>query len=90
MHPSCSTPQLTFFRISLGYKEFAEFLQHCDRGGSAEEAEGKRLFAHAIERMQIGTRQYARSQTMWIRNKLAPEILRDDNAELYLLDATGE
>ena len=87
-HSLCGTPLLSA-DASAGYKEFASFLAHCD-GGSADDAEGKRLFAHALERMQIGTRQYAKYQTKWIRNTLAPEVAEADEVSFFLLDATGE
>lgn len=74
---------------TAGYKEFAAFLAHCD-SGSANDAEGQRLFAHALERMQIGTRQYAKYQTKWIRNTFAPEVAEADDVAFYLLDATGQ
>ncbi|CEH15042.1 trna isopentenyltransferase [Ceraceosorus bombacis] len=88
---------------AIGYKEFADYLSHCE-SVSSKDKEAERLFAHAIERMQIGTRQYAKSQTAWIRNKLAPELQKariahrklqqakgsDEpcDVELYLLDAS--
>lgn len=44
--------------------------------------------------MKVSTRQYAKRQTKWIRNKLLPTVNHvsksDDNVVLYLLDATGK
>lgn len=50
----------------------------------------------AVERMKNGTRQYAKRQIRWLRNKLLPTVYnanssRDDAlVPLYLLDATGK
>lgn len=58
------------------------------------------MFDEALERMKIGTRQYARRQVKWIRNKLLPAIKEQEEAAmaserpcemyLYALDATGK
>ncbi|KAJ3517793.1 hypothetical protein NLJ89_g267 [Agrocybe chaxingu] len=67
---------------SIGYKEFCKYLE--DPSDAA--------FREATERMKISTRQYAKRQISWIRNKLIPAVERA-NAEgvvvpFYLLDAT--
>jgi hypothetical protein len=52
-------------------------------------------FRDAVERMRVSTRQYAKRQVSWIRNKLLPAV-RKANAQIsncapaYLLDATGK
>ncbi|KAH9951975.1 tRNA isopentenyltransferase [Amylocystis lapponica] len=74
----------------IGYKEFHEYL--------SSSAPSEQLFQNAVEGMKIGTRQYAKRQISWIRNKLLPAvdaanaISRSTNgttvAPTYLLDAT--
>lgn len=43
--------------------------------------------------MKLSTRQYAKKQISWMRNKLLPAVLQANAEELttplYLLDATG-
>ncbi|KAG1769454.1 tRNA isopentenyltransferase [Suillus placidus] len=103
--PACSSPdavvtelsdesavQQTDYTVgiyqSIGYKEFHDYL------ASSEPSE--KLFASAVEKMKYGTRQYAKRQIRWLKNKLLPAIYstnsgRDHAAALlpvYLLDAT--
>jgi tRNA dimethylallyltransferase len=44
--------------------------------------------------MKISTRQYAKKQISWIRNKLMPAVkeanAQADTVSLYLLDAAGQ
>ncbi|KAE9407010.1 tRNA isopentenyltransferase [Gymnopus androsaceus JB14] len=76
---------------SIGYKEFHKYLSL-----THPTPEG---FSEAVENMKISTRQYAKRQTSWLRNKLLPILYtanqRDDGDSLtepstftYLLDAT--
>ncbi|KAG1836655.1 tRNA isopentenyltransferase [Suillus subalutaceus] len=73
---------------SIGYKEFHDYL------ASPEPSE--KLFASAVEQMKYGTRQYAKRQIRWLKNKLLPAIYSanggSDHAAallpVYLLDAT--
>lgn len=73
---------------SIGYKEFHDFL--------ASPEPSDKLFASAVEQMKYGTRQYAKRQIRWLKNKLLPAIYSangggDHAAALlpvYLLDAT--
>ncbi|KAG5637862.1 hypothetical protein H0H81_002901 [Sphagnurus paluster] len=71
---------------SIGYKEFHDYL-------SAPEPSDK-TFSIAVEHMKISTRQYAKRQVSWIRNKLLPAIYIANKEETvtptYLLDATGD
>ncbi|KAI0948415.1 hypothetical protein AcV7_009166 [Taiwanofungus camphoratus] len=75
---------------SIGYKEFHDYL---NLPAHSEEA-----FRASVESMKVATRQYARRQVMWIRNKMLPAI-RAANAisqaeegsnvvPMYLLDTT--
>ncbi|KAG0705323.1 tRNA isopentenyltransferase [Suillus ampliporus] len=73
---------------SIGYKEFHDYL------ASPEPSE--KLFASAVEQMKCGTRQYAKRQIRWLRNKLLPAIYSTNSGgdhaaallPIYLLDAT--
>lgn len=72
--------------IRPGYKEFHDYLT--DPTPSKQS-----VFDSAVERMKLSTRQYAKKQISWIRNKLLPAI-QQANAEkeevsFYLLNATG-
>jgi hypothetical protein len=74
----------------LGYKEFHDYL--------ASTVPSEKLFASAVEQMKNGTRQYARRQIRWLRNKLLPAAYNTDSegdhaaalVPVYLLDATGK
>lgn len=74
----------------VGYKEFHDFL--------ASPKPSDKLFASAVEQMKYGTRQYAKRQIRWLRNKLLPAIYSANGGgghatallPAYLLDATGE
>lgn len=69
---------------AIGYKEFHNYLSNS--GASQSE------FTEAVDRMKLSTRQYAKRQISWIRNKLIPvaESANKENAltPFYLLDAT--
>lgn len=82
----------------LGYKEFSSYLA-LDQAISPTERE--KVFQTAVERMKTSTRQYAKRQVSWIRNKLLPAA-RDANGRprvdgqsssdvvaTFLLDASG-
>jgi tRNA dimethylallyltransferase len=80
-----------YSKTVAGYKEFHDYLtspQHSDKA-----------FSDAVERMKLSTRQYAKRQVSWLRNKLLPVVYATNanngqDVELttpaYLLDATGQ
>lgn len=82
-----------------GYREFSSYLAR-DTALPAQERE--RCFQAAVERMKISTRQYAKRQVSWIRNKFLPaagEANRrsregsdspEDVVPTFLLDASGK
>ncbi|KAJ7273388.1 tRNA isopentenyltransferase [Mycena rebaudengoi] len=79
---------------SIGYKEFHAYLSASPSLPSQKDNAQEKAFAEALEAMKISTRQYAKRQISWIRNKLLPAI-REVNAHehgavvpTYLLDAT--
>jgi IPP transferase len=86
-----TTPPTTLLVLIsfAGYKEFHNYLT------TSEPSEKE--FSLAIEEMKQSTRQYAKRQISWIRNKLLPVIhaantdYADDGppCPTYLLDATG-
>lgn len=70
---------------AIGYREFNEYL--------TAESPTDAALTNAVERMKISTRQYAKRQISWIRNKLLPAIKRansrtPNSVPIYLLDAT--
>lgn len=84
----------TGIRTAIGYKEFLPYLLAAQKSDNnttttttTEELEN--LMKEGIDRTKIRTRQYARGQIRWIRNKLlrALENERLDRT-LYLLDGT--
>lgn len=71
---------------SLGYKEFHHYLSSPEPSDKA--------FQDAVDHMKLSTRQYAKRQISWIRNKLLPAVntanVKESVSPTYLLDATGE
>ncbi|KIJ69620.1 hypothetical protein HYDPIDRAFT_106259 [Hydnomerulius pinastri MD-312] len=72
----------------IGYKEFRDFLSSLELSQEA--------FASAVEKMKQSTRNYAKRQVTWLRNKMLPAIHNASAeiggkvpvASMYLLDAT--
>ncbi|KAF5330775.1 hypothetical protein D9619_005654 [Psilocybe cf. subviscida] len=69
---------------SIGYREFCNYLD------SPSDA----YYKEAVERMKVSTRQYAKRQVSWLRNKLIPaaqvaSASTPDIIPFYLLDATA-
>lgn len=88
---------------SIGYKEFKPFLDVLEEryGSDASvgnldvgelSAELRHLFERSLEDMKTATRQYAKKQLMWMKNKLLPELSkrkqRGEHVEIVLLDAS--
>lgn len=73
--------------IAIGYKEFLPYLLAVKAGNtSAKDLE--RLKHDGIEKTRIHTRQYAKSQTRWIRGKLMTLLERHKaSGRLFALDA---
>ncbi|CAL1703933.1 unnamed protein product [Somion occarium] len=77
---------------SIGFKEFSQYLS------MPEGQEKTKAYESAVGRMKISTRQYAKKQVSWLRNKLLPaaysanaamrEIGKLPVVPTYLLDAT--
>jgi tRNA dimethylallyltransferase len=67
---------------SIGFKEFHGYFE-------AEDAERKRVcFEQAVEDMKLATRQYARKQCNWLKNKLLKRSIEED-LDTFVLDASG-
>jgi len=68
-----------------GYREFHGYLNIPEPS--------QQDFEKAVENMKTSTRQYAKRQVSWIRNKLLPAVRAVDShctvMPTYLLDATG-
>lgn len=74
--------------IAIGYKEFLPYLLATEDGTNSPK-ELERLKLDCVEKMQIRTRQYAKSQIRWIRGKLLSAVERENlSNNLFLLDAT--
>jgi tRNA dimethylallyltransferase len=73
--------------VAIGYKEFTEYVAALHRGESVETVTA--LKEEAIERTKISTRQYAKSQVKWIRNKFLPAMDRGGALDqVFLLQNT--
>ncbi|KAI8927816.1 IPP transferase-domain-containing protein [Entophlyctis helioformis] len=81
---------------AIGFKEFHDYFSALE--AASEESAGSkptqqdidRLRSQGLEDMKRGTRQYARRQITWIRNKLAPVCLAEHakgHGAFYLIDA---
>ncbi|KZV60902.1 tRNA isopentenyltransferase [Peniophora sp. CONT] len=70
---------------SIGFKEFDQYLAEIDPSSARYDL--------AVENMKVSTRQYAKRQVTWIRNKLIPAVnaarrAANEGPDLYALDAT--
>lgn len=75
-------------RTAIGYKEFLPYLEGQKADNKTTE-ELENMIKEGIERTKIGTRQYARQQIRWIRNKLLRGLENESlDRTLYLLDGT--
>lgn len=68
---------------SIGYKEFDQYFNSLEKGENSDELKNQ-----GLEQMKINTRRYARRQVKWIRNKLVPASMAEQNLNMYVLDAT--
>ena len=75
--------------ISIGYKELKPYLQALRGDPTLQESELHQVEQECIERTKIATRQYARSQKVWIRRRLT-NTLDEAGAtgQLFLLDSS--
>ncbi|KAJ3556429.1 hypothetical protein NP233_g11981 [Leucocoprinus birnbaumii] len=82
--PTGYTAETNYSSHLAGYKEFHNYFS----GSEVSQSE----FTQAVDRMKLLTKQYAKRQISWIRNKLIP-VAESANKEdvltpFYLLDAT--
>lgn len=83
---------------SIGYREFSSYLSQSPQAGLAPPPPSDQAFQAAVERMKTSTRQYAKRQVSWLRNKLLPAVRAanmnsrreggGDIVPVYLLDAS--
>lgn len=85
---------------AIGYKEFKPFLDALDAAGvsgvdvdvGALSPDLEALFERGLQGMMTATRQYAKKQVAWMKNKLLPEVRkrreRGEEVEVILLDTT--
>jgi tRNA A37 N6-isopentenylltransferase MiaA len=85
---------------AIGYKEFKPFLDALDAAGisgvdvdlAVLSPDLKGLFDRGLQGMMTATRQYAKKQVAWMKNKLLPEVRkrreRGEEVEIILLDTT--
>ncbi|KAG0300066.1 hypothetical protein BGZ97_003430 [Linnemannia gamsii] len=77
---------------AIGYKEFAPYFTAVEEAIKNDQPtdtqELEKLKSECTETMKTRTRQYAKRQVLWIRNKLLP-LCREKEVKIYLLDATS-
>ncbi|KAF9931783.1 hypothetical protein FBU30_009587 [Linnemannia zychae] len=77
---------------AIGYKEFDPYftaIEEAIKNNQPTDTEVlEKLKAECTEIMKIKTRQYAKRQVHWIRNKLLP-LCREKDVKIFLLDATS-
>ncbi|RHZ10848.1 hypothetical protein DYB31_005353 [Aphanomyces astaci] len=64
---------------AIGFKEFQPYLKAKEEGSP----DTTTVLAECIEQLKVGTRQYAKRQITWIRNRIVPR-----NIPVYKLDTT--
>ncbi|KND04186.1 tRNA dimethylallyltransferase [Spizellomyces punctatus DAOM BR117] len=72
---------------AIGFKEFDTYFSHLESPGADTDVDS--LCAQGIENMKRATRQYARRQVTWIKNKLATRCFGVEGVEFFLLDASS-
>ncbi|GJJ79139.1 tRNA dimethylallyltransferase [Entomortierella parvispora] len=77
---------------AIGYKEFDPYFTAVEAalatGQSTDTKELEALKKECTEIMKAKTRQYAKRQVLWIRNKLLP-LCKEKDVKIFLLDATS-
>ncbi|KAG0030514.1 hypothetical protein BGZ81_002576 [Podila clonocystis] len=77
---------------AIGYKEFDPYFTALEKAVASDEpidtAELEALKIECTETMKTKTRQYAKRQVLWIRNKLLP-LCKEKDVKIFLLDATS-
>ncbi|KAG0036835.1 hypothetical protein BGZ82_003669 [Podila clonocystis] len=77
---------------AIGYKEFDPYFTALEKAVASNEPtdtiELEALKIECTEIMKTKTRQYAKRQVLWIRNKLLP-LCKEKDVKVFLLDATS-
>ncbi|CAF4019707.1 unnamed protein product [Rotaria sp. Silwood2] len=71
---------------AIGFKEFHDYLLLSDIERKSEH--GEKVFANAIERLKLSTRQYSKYQEKWLRMRLLQRI-EEHSPNVYELDTTN-
>ncbi|CAF0823207.1 unnamed protein product [Rotaria sp. Silwood1] len=71
---------------AIGFKEFHDYLLLSDDERKSEH--GEKVFAHAIERLKLSTRQYSKYQEKWLRMRLLQRV-EEHSPNVYELDTTN-
>ncbi|UJR27967.1 hypothetical protein I4U23_009225 [Adineta vaga] len=71
---------------AIGFKEFHDYLLLSEDERKSEH--GKKVFANAIERLKVSTRQYSRYQEKWLRMRLLQRV-EEHSPDVYELDTTN-
>jgi tRNA dimethylallyltransferase len=74
--------------VSIGFKEFEPYIKS-QQNGTISGKDLETIFTASIEQTKAATRQYARRQVRWIRNKLLSALSCANSLDsLYLLDGS--
>ena len=74
---------------AIGFKEFDHYFRLLKENAPEKSIEDAKKMG--IEHMKLATRQYARKQVHWLKNKLSPMIIENqenNSAVIYLIDAS--
>ena len=74
--------------FNLGFKEFHDYFAAIEKNDPKVDIYKEK----GIQDMKTATRQYARKQVAWIKNKLVPKCLKEhenNTGAIYLIDATN-
>jgi tRNA dimethylallyltransferase len=91
----CTIDQLDYTRgilQAIGFKEFKDYLsalEQSESNASKDEHKLSHLKESGLEEMKRNTRQYARRQVTWLKNKLVPQVLESNQVGMAILEATG-
>ncbi|CAF3731285.1 unnamed protein product [Adineta steineri] len=71
---------------AIGFKEFHDYLLLSEDERKSEH--GEKVFANAIERLKLSTRQYSKYQEKWLRMRLLQRV-EEHSPDVYELDTTN-
>ena len=77
---------------AIGFKEFHDYFEAIEKTPNIPKSKLDILFKKGVDAVKLATRQYARKQINWIKNKLGPSMAvehEQQNAAFYIINATG-